>query len=194
MGWGMLTFACTCVTKLMLRGRCGEGWGGVGHVKVRLHLRHEVDASWLMWGDAKRVDRYMSAVFSFGGTTEEICLRRWPERGRKCKENIYTCKTRVRQKRVHFLLFPNLNSTLQVLTPVKNGMKAHMIQTLPHEKMGGFEHCPLWQCANRTGSLLAAVPCFAMLSAMLIFCQQRVLTDEFCLLRLLRSAGPVAPC
>ena len=26
--------------------------------------------------------------------------------------------------------------------------------------MGGFEHCPLWQCANRTGSLLAAVPCF----------------------------------
>ena len=45
-GWGMLTFACTCVTKLMLRGRYGVGWGGVGHVNVRLHLRHEVDASW----------------------------------------------------------------------------------------------------------------------------------------------------
>ena len=63
-GWGMLTFACTCVTKLMLCGRCGMGWGmltfactcvtklmlrgrcGVGHVNVRLHLRHEVDASW----------------------------------------------------------------------------------------------------------------------------------------------------
>ena len=22
------------------------GWGGVGHVNVRLHLRQEVDASW----------------------------------------------------------------------------------------------------------------------------------------------------
>ena len=45
---------------------------------------------------------------------------------------------RVRQKRVHFLLFPNLNSTLQVLTLVKHGMKAHMIQM---KSMGGFEHC-----------------------------------------------------
>ena len=25
-------------------------WGGVGHINVRLHLRHEVDASCLMWG------------------------------------------------------------------------------------------------------------------------------------------------
>ena len=25
----------------------GVGWGGVGHVNVRLHLRHEVDATWL---------------------------------------------------------------------------------------------------------------------------------------------------
>ena len=24
----------------------GMRWGGVGHVNVRLHLRHEVDASW----------------------------------------------------------------------------------------------------------------------------------------------------
>ena len=31
-------------------GGVGLGWGGVGHVNVRLHLRHEVDASWLMWG------------------------------------------------------------------------------------------------------------------------------------------------
>jgi len=75
----------------------------------------------------------MSAVFSFGGTTEEICLRRWPERGRKCKENTPAKRVRAK-KRVHFLLFPNLNSTLQVLTLVKNGMKAHMIQTLPNEK------------------------------------------------------------
>ena len=35
--------------------------------------------------DSKRVDQYVRS-FSFGGTTEEICLRRWPERGRKCKE------------------------------------------------------------------------------------------------------------
>ena len=29
----------------------GVGWGGVGHVNVRLHLRHEVDAtSWMGWG------------------------------------------------------------------------------------------------------------------------------------------------
>ena len=42
------------------------------------------------------------------------------------------------------------------------GWKHIWFQTLPYEKkknMGGFEHCPLWQCANRTGSLLAAVPC-----------------------------------
>ena len=32
------------------RSACGGGWGGVGHVNVRLHLRHEVDASCLMWG------------------------------------------------------------------------------------------------------------------------------------------------
>ena len=66
-GWGMSTFACTCVMKLMLRhalgwgwvgwgGACqrslalaswswcyvtdgvGVGWGGVRHVNVRLHL------------------------------------------------------------------------------------------------------------------------------------------------------------
>ena len=62
----MLTFACACITKLMLRGRCGVGWGGVcvcffgvGHVNVCLHLRHEVDASRLMRGDAKRVDQYV---------------------------------------------------------------------------------------------------------------------------------------
>ena len=29
----------------------GVGWGGVGHVDVRLHLRHDFDASWRMgWG------------------------------------------------------------------------------------------------------------------------------------------------
>ena len=73
-GWGMSTFVCTCVMKLMLRhawgwgwvgwgGACqrsfalaswswcyvthgvGVGWGRVGHVNVRLHLRHEVDAT-----------------------------------------------------------------------------------------------------------------------------------------------------
>ena len=73
-GWGMSTFVCTCVMKLMLRhawgwgwvvwgGACqrsfalaswswcyvthgaGVGWCGVGHVNVRLHLRHEVDAT-----------------------------------------------------------------------------------------------------------------------------------------------------
>ena len=39
----MLTFAGTYVMKLMLRW--GWGWGGVvGHVNVRRHLRHEVDA------------------------------------------------------------------------------------------------------------------------------------------------------
>ena len=37
----MLTFACTRVMTLMLR----DGWGGVGHVDVRLHLRHDFDAS-----------------------------------------------------------------------------------------------------------------------------------------------------
>ena len=83
--------------------------------------------------DSKRVDQYVRS-FSFGGTTEEICLRRWPERCRKCNYRKYTCKARVRQKRVHFLLFPNRNSTLQVLTLVKTGMKAHMTQTLPNEK------------------------------------------------------------
>ena len=57
----MLTFACTCVAKLMLRGRCDSV--------------------------TQNASINMSAVFSFGGTTEEICLRRWPDRGRKCKEN-----------------------------------------------------------------------------------------------------------
>ena len=42
-GWGMLTFGCTCCMKLTLR--VGMGWGGVGHVNVRLHLLHEVDAT-----------------------------------------------------------------------------------------------------------------------------------------------------
>ena len=29
----------------------GVGWGGVGHVNVPLHLRHEVVAtSWMGWG------------------------------------------------------------------------------------------------------------------------------------------------
>ena len=28
------------------------------------------------------------------------------------------------------------------------------------KKLGGFERCPLWQCVNRMGSLLAAVPRF----------------------------------
>ena len=39
----MLTFACTCLLKLMLR----EGWvsGGLGHVNVRLYLPLEVDAT-----------------------------------------------------------------------------------------------------------------------------------------------------
>ena len=45
-GWGMLTFACTCVMMLMLRHAWGwVGWGGVGQVNVRLHLRHDVDAT-----------------------------------------------------------------------------------------------------------------------------------------------------
>ena len=35
-------FAGTYVMKLMLRW--GRGWGWVGHVNVRWHLRHEVDA------------------------------------------------------------------------------------------------------------------------------------------------------
>ena len=48
----------------------GVGWGGVGHVNVRLHLRHAVDALWLMWGDAKRVDQYVRS-FQF----------RWNNRG-----------------------------------------------------------------------------------------------------------------
>ena len=45
-GWGIVTFASTCVTKLMF---VDVGWGGVGHVNVSLHLRREVDASCLMW-------------------------------------------------------------------------------------------------------------------------------------------------
>ena len=32
----MLPFGCTCYVNLMLRVRMG--WGGVGHVNVRLHL------------------------------------------------------------------------------------------------------------------------------------------------------------
>ena len=38
----MLTFAGTYAMKLMLCRGCGWGW--VGHVNVRWHLRHEVDA------------------------------------------------------------------------------------------------------------------------------------------------------
>ena len=42
----MLTFACTCAMTLMLRdGWGGVGWDGLRHVNVRLHLRHDVDAS-----------------------------------------------------------------------------------------------------------------------------------------------------
>ena len=33
--WGVLTFAGTCVMRLMLRHAWGVRWGGVGHVNVR---------------------------------------------------------------------------------------------------------------------------------------------------------------
>ena len=49
----MLTCAGTYVMKLMLRW--GLGWGGVGHVNGRWHLRHEVDATLgigVGWGGA----------------------------------------------------------------------------------------------------------------------------------------------
>ena len=86
-GRGMLTFACTCVTKLKLRCGCGVGWGGLGHINVRLHLRHEVDASWLMWGGvgwggAKSVDQYVRS-FQFRwnnrGNLLEALARTWPQ-------------------------------------------------------------------------------------------------------------------
>ena len=60
----------------------GVGWGGVGHVNVRLHLRHEVDASWLMWGDAKRVDQYVRSFrfrWNNRGHLLEALARTWPQ-------------------------------------------------------------------------------------------------------------------
>ena len=45
----------------------------------------------------------------------------------------------MRQKRVPFLLFPILNSTLPVPSLQKNGMKPHMIQPLPNEKIKKWE-------------------------------------------------------
>ena len=57
-GWGMLTFACTCVMKLMLRH--AWGWGGVGWgmltfactCVMKLMLRHAWGWGWVGWGGA----------------------------------------------------------------------------------------------------------------------------------------------
>ena len=57
-GWGMLTFACTCVMKLMLRyalGLGGVGWGMSTFTctcVMKLMLRHAWGWGWVGWGGA----------------------------------------------------------------------------------------------------------------------------------------------
>ena len=114
------------------------GWGGVGHVNVRLHLRREVDAvrrrCGVGWCDAKRVDQYVRSV-EFWWNNRGNLLEALAKVGASVKK--IHLQNACAPKRVHFLLFPILNSTLQVLTLVKKGLKAHMIQPLPNEKKTG---------------------------------------------------------
>ena len=127
-------------------------WGGVGHVNVRLHLRHDFDASWRMgWGGVGHVDVRSHLRHDFDASWR----MGWGVLGSGC--GMLTCAcTCVMTLMLRDASLATMMTMMMTTTTTTTMMKIMLIMPAAHRLLSTA--WPDWTAAPRKNDCLCKVP------------------------------------